>query len=212
MNLPSNINSLVNALETSLTQQAVTSGDTPFLRLLKSGEWVFGGDDCDVPASSKWAVNTASFGMGFQAWDNGELAGEEVAPFTAPPILKSDLENVGAEWKPMITVHLACISGTYKGTVVMYKTTAKGGIKAMKELMQSIVDHFKAHPDSDKFIPVVTLNTDSYKHKTYGKIYTPVISIVDWLADTPEAAAVVMADPEPTTAEPEEPVRRRRRS
>ena len=218
MNLPSTVNTLVTALETSIAHQSVTAGDTPFLRLLKSGEWVFGGDDLDVETDSKWAVNTSSFGMGFQAWTTGgELAGEEVEPVTNPPILRADLEDVGAEWKPMITVQLLCVSGQDSGLTVMYKTTSKGGVKALKKLMQEIVDHVRANPKSTAYIPVVNMTTDSYKHKQYGKIYTPILDIVDWLEDTPEAAKAATKvepepEPEPEKAAPAARTRRTRRA
>ncbi len=217
MPLPATIKNTAAALASAIHHQSVISGDMPYLRLLKDGIWVYGGDDIEVEEGSQWAVNTESFGMGFQAWEDSELVGEEIAPVTAPPILKSDLSEVGGEWRPLISCHLACISGTDKGIQVLYKTTSKGGVKALKKLMQELVDRFTDKPNAKEFVPVVELGMTFYKHSKWGKIYTPVLDIVDWIANAPDAAAskpeVAAEAPEleeetPTAA----PKRRRRRA
>jgi len=42
-------------------------------------------------------------------------------------------------------------------------------------------------------VPVVKLSHDFYQHKSYGKIYTPVFEVVEWIsmdgAPAPEVAA-----------------------
>jgi hypothetical protein len=59
--------------------------------------------------------------------------------------------------------------------------------------------------DQTKPVPVVRLKKDHYAHKSYGKIYTPVFEVVEWVSMDGEA---------PAAAEPEEapaaPARRRR--
>jgi hypothetical protein len=42
---------------------------------------------------------------------------------------------------------------------------------------------------------VVTLKKDSYQHKSYGKIYTPVLNVLKFVSMTPEAEA----EPAPAT-------------
>ncbi len=59
--------------------------------------------------------------------------------------------------------------------------------------------------DQTKPVPVVRLKKDHYAHKSYGKIYTPVFELVEWVSmdgETPKAD-----EPE---AEPAAPTRRRR--
>jgi hypothetical protein len=56
--------------------------------------------------------------------------------------------------------------------------------------------------DQTKPVAIVRLKKDHYQHKSYGKIYTPVFEIVEWMSmdgEAPEAA--------PTE---EAPARRRR--
>lgn len=225
-NLPANINSLVDSIDATSTAISASTGDVPFLRLLKSGEWVYGGDDVDVAEDSLWAVNPNSFCTGFQSWDDdGELLGEETRLVTETPLMRTDLDDVGAPWKPLLGCQMVCIKGGDKGTEVVYKTTSKGGIKAINKLMKQLVARVRDPEHGGKFVPVVKLDADSYKHKTYGRIYTPELDISTWTdmdtpdtAPEPKAAAkkVAKAEPEPEVVEDDveiedEPPRRRRR-
>lgn len=238
-NLPATMTGLVGALETAVTKVSQTSGDAAFLKLLKEGVWVYGANEDEVTEGSLWAVNPESFMMGFQAWGaqnspkEGELLGEEMALVSEPPILKSDLpthDEDGDEinpslWKQMLSMQLACIEGDEKGTVLKFGTTSKGGVKAVNKLMQALVKRIKDPKADGKFVPVITLDSEWYKHKTYGRIYVPILDVQKWLdfddmivdepeqpqqaleEDAPEAveAEVVEAEPE------EEPAPRRRR-
>ena len=58
---------------------------------------------------------------------------------------------------------------------MLYKTTSKGGIKAANKLIAEIITQLDADPDA--IVPIVALKMDSYKHKEYGKIYTPIFEI-----------------------------------
>jgi hypothetical protein len=55
--------------------------------------------------------------------------------------------------------------------------------------------------DQSKPVPVVKLKKEHYQHKSYGRIYTPIFEIVEWVGMDGEAAA---------EAEVEAPARRRR--
>jgi hypothetical protein len=98
--------------------------------------------------------------------------------------------------------------------VASYKASSRGAQKAFKALVQEILK--RAQASKTDLLPVVVLESESYKHKTYGKIYNPILSIDEWvsmddIADVaaPEPEPVVEKEPEP---EPEvKPKRRRRR-
>jgi hypothetical protein len=52
--------------------------------------------------------------------------------------------------------------------------------------------------DQSKPVPVVKLGKDHYTHKSYGRIYTPVFEVVEWVsmngeADAPAAEAAPAA-------------------
>jgi hypothetical protein len=53
-------------------------------------------------------------------------------------------------------------------------------------------------------VAVVRLKKDHYAHKSYGKIYTPVFEIVEWISMDADATDVKVE------AEAEQPKRRRR--
>ena len=53
-------------------------------------------------------------------------------------------------------------------------------------------------------MPVILLKKEHYQHKSYGKIYTPVFDIKEWVGMDAEASE--------ETAEEDAPASRRRRS
>jgi hypothetical protein len=62
--------------------------------------------------------------------------------------------------------------------------------------------------DQSRPVAVVELKNDHYQHKSYGRVFTPVFEIVDWL--TMDGEGVQSSDaPE---AGGEEPRRRQRRT
>lgn len=212
-NLPANISTAIAAMETTTSViDSTLGGDFTYLRLTKAGEWIHGADEDEINPDSVFAVDTGSFCKGFQAWDDGDLEGEEIRLLTDPPVTKAELES-GLDWKPLLGFQLLCIDGPDKGAQLIYKTTSRGGIDAVNRLMKEIVAQAK-DPDNDgKVIPTIQLDNDSYRHKKYGKIYTPVLDVVGWIdaGDLPATDATPdepVAEPEP---EPDEPTRRRRR-
>ena len=215
-NLPANISDTINAMDTLTKTMTQNTGDVSYLKMLKSGEWLFGADDIDVAKDDEWVVNTQSFVAGFQAWENNELLGEEVRLITEPPITTGDLEDFGhpSPWKPLLGFELVCVSGTNEGTRCLYKTTSRGGIGAINDFMKKIVAKVKEDPTGDN-VPLIKLAVSHYQHKKYGRIYTPEIKVLDWIENNPDALAAPEPEPEPDVEpEPEptvEPTRRRRR-
>ena len=237
-NLPAvNVSQLSTSLTEARTRISLDSPDgLPFLRLLKSGEWVYSADDVDVLEGSVWAVNPSTLAEGFCAWSNGELVGEQMAPMTGTPVLLSQLPDVGAQWKKQIAFMLQCLDGEDEGVIVLYKTTSKGGIKASNKLIAEIIKQIDDDPEA--IVPMVKLETDNYKHKEYGKIYTPIFEVesfmgFDGMPDAPSEPEAEADEPEDEpeqiekdeapaekpkarrratpAAEPEAPAKRRRR-
>ena len=223
-NLPAlNPQALGKALSTRTQNMALESGDVPFLRLLKSGEWVYSADDTDVQDGSLWAVNPSSFMEGFVAWGEGELVDERMALMTGVPVVASDLPQVPEAkrgWEKQIGFQLYCLNGEDKGTQVIYKTSSKGGIKATRAIINEVVNQINADPAN--IVPHVFLLMDSYKHKTYGKIYTPIFKVNAWSTfeqSAPAETEEVLAEPAetPKAAEeaapaPAQPEKKRRRA
>lgn len=188
------------------TISSSTGGMGTLLRLLKSGDWVYGPEDIDVEKESQWAINPASIKQGFICWGEGEVLGESMVSVTSPPIIKADLKEYGAPWKPQVAFDLKCLSGEDKGESVVYKVTSVGGLKACQAVITAILKQIQG--GADKFVPIVTLGVDSYKHKEYGRIYTPQLTIVKWtnmdvepVAETPKKVTRTAAKKEPEVVE-----------
>jgi hypothetical protein len=214
MALPANKLATKLAEGLSRAVHTLSAGDEVHLKMEKTGDWVFGSDEIEVEPESTWAIDPESLVRGFVAWGNSEVLGEEMASILAEPIIQSDLPDVGAKWGTQVGFSLKCLDGEHEGTVASYKASSRGAQKAFKALVQEILK--RAQASETDLLPVVVLESESYKHKTYGKIYNPILSIDEWvsmddIADVaaPEPEPVVEKEPEP---EPEvKPKRRRRR-
>ena len=73
-----------------------------------------------------------------------------------------------------------------------YTVTSVGGKKAVQALAVAIAE--QVEKDQTKPVPVVHLKKDHYTHKSYGRIYTPVFEVVEFIsmdgeADEPAAEA-----------------------
>ena len=194
----------VASLAASLRSVAsdVGAGGTVILKMEKAGVWVFGADQPEVEADSQWAVNPFSFVHGFIAWGDGEVLGEKMVPVSQPlPEVPAAPAGAKKGWETQIGMSLKCVSGEDKGLEVRYTTTSVGGKKAVQQLAVALAAQVES--DQTNPVPIVTLKKDHYTHKQYGKIYTPVFTVVSWTG--------MEGEPEPVKLEaPEAPARRRR--
>lgn len=203
-NLPA-VSSLSTALR-SLEKEVGPSG-VVLLKMDKTGHWVYGADQTEVEDNSTWAVNPFSFVHGYIAWGDGEVLGEKMVSVSQPlPELDPAPPNAKRGWETQVGMSLKCLSGEDENLEARYTTTSVGGKRSVQTLALAIAA--QVEKDQSKPIPVVRLKKDHYNHKSYGKIFTPVFEIVEWIsmegpAEKEEAA------PEAPAAE-EAPRRRRR--
>lgn len=204
-----------NSIKAATTAVKSTLGGLPFLRMGKDGEWVYGADSTEVEEKSLWAVNPFTMSMGFVAWgtgaQEGSVLGEKMARIDEVPIQRGNLPEVGAEWTPCVSFELVCLTGEDKGTNVLYKTNSVGGKRAFADMMQLIAN---AMDDPEgKCVPIVELDCDSYPHKKYGKIYTPIFDVKKWVMPDAQELGGAPAEEKaaPAEVEAEPTVRRRRR-
>jgi hypothetical protein len=184
-------------------QAEVGPSGVVILKMDKTGHWVFGADQTEVEDGAVWAVNPFSFVHGFIAWGDGEVLGEKMTSVSNPlPELDEAPPSAKKGWETQVGMSLKCISGEDKGMEARFTTTSVGGKRAVQTLAVALAE--QVEKDQTKPVPVVRLKKDHYAHKSYGKIYTPVFEIVEWVSMDGEAPA-----PEPE-AEPAAPTRRRR--
>jgi hypothetical protein len=190
------------ALTSALRNLQPVGGDVgvAIIKMDKGGHWVFGADQTEVEEGSTWAVNPLSFVHGFIAWGDGDVLGEKMVSI-ANPLPDLDEAPPGAKkgWESQVGMSLKCVSGEDKGLEARYTVTSVGGKRAVQTLAVALAD--QVEKDQSKPVAIVRLKKDSYQHKSYGKIYTPVFEIVEWMSMDGEA---------PEVAAEEAPARRRR--
>ena len=191
------------ALTSALRNLQPVGGDVgvAIIKMDKGGHWVFGADQTEIEEGSTWAVNPLSFVHGFIAWGDGDVLGEKMVSI-ANPLPELDEAPTGAKkgWESQVGMSMKCVSGDDKGLEARYTVTSVGGKRAVQTLAVALAD--QVDKDQTKPVAIVRLKKDHYQHKSYGKIYTPVFEIVEWMSmdgEAPEAA--------PTE---EAPARRRR--
>jgi hypothetical protein len=87
---------------------------------------------------------------------------------------------------------LKCISGEDKDVQARFTTTAVGGKKAMHALAMKVAEQVEKDPDNS--VALVKLGTDHYQHKSYGRVFTPVFEVTDWISLNGPVEEVAEAD------------------
>ena len=200
----------VQTLATSLrTLESVAPAQSAILKMDKTGHWVFGADQTEAEDDSRWAVNPFSFVHGYIAWGDGEVLAEKMASVTQPlPELEAAPPSSKKGWEQQVGLLLKCLTGEDEGLECRYTTTSVGGKRAVQELAVAIAAQVEKDPT--KPVPIVTLGKDHYQHKSYGRIYTPVFKVVEWVSMDGEADKDVQESDAPAADAAEGPRRRRR--
>ena len=200
----------VSTLSTALRSIAADVGPAGvvILKMDKTGHWVYGADQTEIEDDSTWAINPFSFIHGFIAWGDGEVLGEKMVSVSQPlPEMGAAPPNAKKGWETQVGLSLKCLNGEDKDMEARYTTTSVGGKRAVQELALKISE--QVEKDQTKPVPVIRLKKDHYTHKSYGKIFTPVFEIVEWVSMNGEAEAPAEAE---EAAPAEDASRRRRRS
>ena len=188
------------ALQTALAKvnTAAIIGRTGLPMLLfkreGSGTWMFGQKKTIPESDSKWAINPLTFKWGCISFsDSNKVADERLVPVTQPKPVITELPDTGFDWQEEWAVNMKCLSGADAGAEVIFKANTDGGIKAIVIMVDLVRDRLNSGQHNGKIVPIVLLEKDSYLHKQYGKIWTPVLNTVDWMsldgpAPTPEPA------------------------
>lgn len=203
------------------------AGGEPLLRMLRSGEWVYGQEDTEVLEGSLWAVNPLSIQHGWSCWTNydpkekkkNELLGEAMGPIYESKPDRPEPIN-GYPFKEQRSFSLKCMNGDDEGVEVVHKLSSVGGMRAFDGLLADMQAQLRDNPAFP--CPVIELEVDSYQHKQWGKTYVPIYKLQGWcdmagtMSDQAEAhgeGEQVQAAREaaPAPVEPE-PTQRRRRS
>lgn len=207
-NLPS-VASLTTALRSIETE--IGPAGVVIIKMDKTGHWVFGADQTEIEDDSLWAINPFSFVHGFIAWGDGEVLGEKMVSVSQPlPELDAAPPNAKKGWEAQVGLSMKCISGEDKGMEARYTTTSVGGKRSVQALAVAIAT--QVEKDQSKPVPIVALKKEHYTHKSYGRIYTPVFDIQEWVSMDVDAAPADAPKIEAPAEEAPAATTRRRRS
>jgi hypothetical protein len=179
----------------------------PMLQFTREGDgrWSWGQRRTVVENESRWAVNPTTFRWGYICFGDGnKVLGERLVSVAQPKPDIAELPDKGFAWSEQWGVNLKSLDGADADTEVVYKPTTVGGIQAVAGLIETVRDRLNTGEHGGKVAPIVHLEKDSYSHSQYGRVWTPVLLIVDWMPIEGPAPA-----PAPTPAPVDQPRRRR---
>lgn len=221
--LPASVTNMAANLAASIHAVGGAGGSETYMKFTKFGEWVYGMEGTETQEGSIWAVNPAQFLHGWTAWGteahgtDGQNVGEHMVNAGMAYPAEADLPQVKGNWSKAIAMMLRCTTGEDKGTQVLFKSNSLGGRKAYAGLIQKVVERIQA--GETEVVALVELESDSYQHGTYGKIFTPVMKIVGWTGldgaipeEEPQQNAAAVEQPAAEPEEQEKPRRRRRKA
>ena len=194
------------ALRTALNSVDMTSiggrSGKPMLQFKSredNGTWMFGQQRTIPEASSLWVVNPRTFKWGYICFSNdNKVVGDRLVPVSQPMPEITELPDKGADWQQQMAVDLKCINGADAGIEVVLKVSTDGGIQAVTGLIASVRDKLNGGMHDGKVAPIVRLEKDYYQHSQYGRVWKPVLTIVDWML--PDGPAPAPTSPPPAEA------------
>jgi len=198
INLPANLDDFRQKAATAAARQKQESGTQggAYLRLdKKTGEWGYGPEQTPVEPGSRWAVDPGSFVEGYIAWRDDTdpqsgILGEHMTSSFGTPVQLSDLPDVGTKrgWDKQTGFGVVCISGEDVGQVCTFTTTSHGGKAAVSSLLSAFAEQLGKSDEA--VVPVVTLESSSYKHKKWGLTYVPEVEVQEFINQDQLAAKV----------------------
>jgi hypothetical protein len=202
------------ALQTALnrvdTMSVAGRSGLPMMQFKREGDgtWSFGQKRIKPEKGSRWAVNPTTFKWGFICFDNNnKVLDERLVSISQPKPVITELPDRGFPWQEQWAVNMKCLDGTDAGVEVTFKVSTVGGIQAVAGLIELVRDRLNSGQHDSKIVPIALLEKDSYPHKQYGRVWIPVLTIVDWMRfDGPAPTPA----PAPTSPPPAEQPRRRR--
>jgi hypothetical protein len=199
------LGAILNAVDTA---SVIGHSGMPMLQFKRDGGgvWSFGQKRTVVENGSRWAVNPTTFKRGYICFGDGnKVLGERLVSVSQEMPDSAQLVDKGFPWVEQWAVNLKCLDGTDAGIEVIYKPTTVGGTQAVAGLIDVVCDRLNSNQHDGKVSPIVLLEKDSYPHPQFGKVWTPTLTVVDWMLLSGPAPAPKPASPPPT----EQPRRRR---
>jgi len=177
----------------------------PLLKFTKQGEFAISDVDA-IPVGTRCIAHCDLIELGYVRWADGKPTDRKVglvADGFIPP-QKGDLpdrdettweiQDDGTRrdpWSFQMAVPLTRLDAG--GETYQFTVGSKGGLRCLSALTRT---YGKRIADKKPGLPIVELQSDSYKHRTYGKIFFPVMHVVGWTGGhgKPESLSAEMSD------------------
>jgi hypothetical protein len=191
------LGNVIRSATGSRTNQPILS-----FRSREGGIWTIGTRRILVELGSCMAINFDSIEHGYIAFDdNNNPVGEKLVPGNEPKPDFQTLPDVGYPWHEQIAVDVKFISGSDAGAEPIYKPTTVGGRNAILDLAATTLNRTQSEEFDGKKVPIVRIGHDSYIHPKHGRIWTPVLELVDWMS--PDGPAPTLTPPPSSPNEPQ---------
>ncbi|OLB69675.1 MAG: hypothetical protein AUI16_27815 [Alphaproteobacteria bacterium 13_2_20CM_2_64_7] len=159
-----------------------------FLKFTK-GDWTLGEEAKRVPEGATFVANLEEYYRGWVRWSDGKptdhLIGRVIDRHRVPAReelgdldeSKWETEPNGARRDPWARTSYLALRDLSNDEIVCFTSSSDGGRRAVAKLADR---YDKLRHRHKAKMPVVTLQSESYQHNLYGKIFKPVFHIVDW--------------------------------
>ncbi len=171
-----------------------------FLKYVK-GTFIFGIDEDELALGTELVPNMAEAKIGWLKWQGGEVVDENMVPWAIGHAYREDLGDLDRDlwevddngkaidpWSETATVSLKNPRTSEEFT---FTTSSTGGRQAVAKLVYAW-RHGVTQGKSG--LPVITLGSDTYKHKKFGPVHFPVFKIVRWEDEDDLIAGTANAD------------------
>lgn len=198
-------------------ERKAAGADSTMYMSFKKGDFTFGADDEEMDDETQFVVDMTSMMSGWICWVNKEVVDEIHVPvLKGDPPAEADLPDHSAEyvdpakdgWNSQSSFMMRELGGFKRQ--FQFKGSSKGVNKAVGNLCKEFLKEGRARNDAT-LCPVITLQSDSYKHKTYGKIPTPVFQVESWMTKAEAEAHFRSAPPQEEVTAPAETKKLERR-
>lgn len=160
----------------------------PFLKYNK-GEFLYGMDAEVLPLGTRLVPDMASLAVGQIKWsDSGEVVEQRIGLVAdCAAVRREDVgdhdedlwprDEDGKRSDPWSPVRNLPMKDPNTGTEFVFTTSSGGGNQA---LVRFTGQWRRQYTDNPGKLPVMEIGSDSYPHRTYGKVHFPVFRLVSW--------------------------------
>jgi hypothetical protein len=162
----------------------------PLLKFTKQGEFAIS-DTESIPDGTRVVAHADEITLGWIKWvdgrpDPGRHVGRVVDKFVPPQRgelgdddpRQWEMQDDGTRRDPWQFQMTVPISRLDTGESYQFATSSKGGLACVGKLTRAYGR--RVQEEKAPGLPIVELKAEHYKHRTYGKIFTPSMIIVGW--------------------------------